>query len=184
MVVQEQLLTVEEFWEHFADTPYELVRGRIIEVSPSGLEVSATAVIVAGELHIYLKVNPIGILTGADGGYKLAPDTLRAPDVAFFRSEKLTQVTQPEKYVPFTPDLAIEVVSPNDSAAEVQDEVALYLESGAQQVWVFYPQRREVVVHYPDRTARTLQKDDVLDGGEILPNLRLVVNDLFPPAKS
>jgi Uma2 family endonuclease len=180
MVIQDRLMTVEEFWAEYADKPFELVRGRVIEVSPAGNEASETGVNISTELKIFVKAHPIGRITGADGGYQLGPNTMRAPDVGFYGNEKLATLKDRKKYLPFAPDLAVEVVSPNDSASEVQDKVALYLQAGTRLVWVFYPDLRQVV-HHPDRTARTLSAEETLDGEDVLPGLQLKIADLFPP---
>lgn len=179
MAAQEKLLTVEEFWEIYAGKPYELVEGRVIEVNPAGVEASATAARVVTRVSIFVDAHTVGMITGTDGGYKLGQDTLRALDVAYFSNTKLAQLLEPEKYAPFAPDLAVEVVSANDTATEGQARIALYLEAGVKLIWVFYPQRREVEVHFPDRTAKTLTRDQMLDGGDALPGFQVRINDLF-----
>jgi len=179
MVVETQLMTVEAFWEQYAGKPFELVHGKVVEVSPAGRQASAIAIRIAIKIGIYLEANPIGIVTGADGGYRLDGFTLRAPDVAFISDAKAALDTQPEKYAPFAPDLAVEVVSPNDGALEVQEKVELYLENGVMLIWVVYPALKQVVVYYPDRTGRTLTVSDTLDGGDLLPGFTLPIAEIF-----
>ena len=184
MAVQEKQLTVEAFWADYAGKPYELVEGRVVKVSPSGTSASRIAARILVKLGSFVLEHNLGDVTGADGGYRLSPSTLRAPDVAFFGTAKLGLLTEPEKYAPFAPDLAVEVVSPGDSASEVQGKAALYLEAGTAQVWVVYPERRAVVVHYPDWTSRTLRRQDTLDAGDLLPGFQVAVADLFPAEPS
>jgi Uma2 family endonuclease len=184
MAVQDKLLTVEEFWAEYAGKPFELVEGRVVEVSPSGFEASEIAWIIGGELRIWLKANPIGHATTADGGYQLGPKTVRAPDIAYISNTKYEMLADKTKYASVVPDLAIEVISPNDNPIEVQEKIALYLKSGVLLVWVFYPKVRQVVVHHPDGTSRTLNIGDILDGEDVLPGFRIAVADLFPPEET
>lgn len=179
MVVQTQLMTVEAFWEQYGGKPFELVHGKVVEVSPAGGQASEIAITIATEFRIYLKSNRLGRVTGADGGYYVTPYDLRAPDCAYYSNDKADLVIHPEKYLPFPPDLAVEVVSPNDGALEVLEKVELYLNAGVSLVWVVYPELRRVVVHYPDKSTRLFTEGDILDTGELLPGFTLAVATIF-----
>ena len=181
MAVQEQLLTVEEFWAEYAGKPFELVHGRIVEVMPAGGTHGGTTRRTGARVGDFVDANDLGEVFGAETGFQLAPDVMRGADVAFVRRDKWAAVENQEKYVPFAPDLAVEVVSPNDGALEVLNKVEEYLAAGTLLVWVMYPDTRKVVVHYPDHTARTFGAGEMLDGGDVLPGLKLAVADLFPP---
>jgi Uma2 family endonuclease len=85
-------------------------------------------------------------------------------------------------YVPGAPDLAVEVVSPNDLCTEVDEKVAEWLEHGARLAFVVNPRRQTVAVHRPDQTMRTLGIDDVLDGEDVVPGWSMAVRDLFDPS--
>jgi Uma2 family endonuclease len=87
-----------------------------------------------------------------------------------------------KKYIPFAPDLAVEVVSQHDTAAEVQEKVDLYLNAGTRLVWLFYPSVEQVLVHRADRTSTTILQDGFLDGEDVLPGFKIAVADLFPPS--
>src|SRR6185369_10309656 len=95
-------------------------------------------------------------------------DIVRAPDVGFVRADRVPEELPDRGYVPFAPDLAVEVVSPDDSADEVAQKVAEYLKYGTRLVWVLYAKSKEVKVHTPDRVVKTLKVGDVLDGGDVL----------------
>lgn len=180
MAIQTQRMTVEEFWQQYAGQPYELVRGRVVEVSPSGFSQSAIAARVVRLLDTFVSEHGLGIVTGADGDYYLSPEDLRAPDAAFVTAAKVATLTEPEKFAPFAPDLAVEVVSPGNTATEMRDKVRLYLDAGTQQVWLVYPESTEVDVYDADGTWKTFTRSDTLDGGTVLPGLNLAVGDLFP----
>jgi Uma2 family endonuclease len=180
MVVQERLVTVDEFWEDYAGKPYELVHGRILEVTPTGFAHGATTRRVAALLRIFVDRNKLGEVLGAETGFQLDQYTLRGADCAYISREKVQALTEPEKYVPFAPDLAVEVVSPNDKAHEIRDKVTLYRTAGTRLVWIIYPSLRKVDVYLPDGTSQEIDEVGVLDGGDVLPGLRIAVADLFP----
>jgi Uma2 family endonuclease len=183
MGVQEKLLTVEEFWEQYAGKPYELVEGVVVAVAPAGGTHGATIGRPTTQLGTFVHLHELGEVFGAETGFQLGPKIMRGADAAFVRQEKLEQVEEPDKYIPFAPDLAVEVVSPNDTANEVQTKVKEYLAAGTLLVWVMYPETKQVVVHQPGGAAKTSEVNDTLDGGQVLPGLKIAVSDLFPKKK-
>jgi Uma2 family endonuclease len=103
-------------------------------------------------------------------------------DLAYLSNRKLAFITDHEKYVPFAPDLAVEIVSQRDMATELQEKIDLYLNTGTPLVWIFYPDLEQVMVHRADRTSTTILRDGFLDGEDVLPGLKIAVADLFPPS--
>lgn len=134
------------------------------------------------QLRLFIEDNPLGELFGAETGFRLGDD-LRGADAAFVTQERWETVIEPDKFVPFAPDLAVEVVSPNDAAAVIHRKVALYLTNGTRLIWVVYPDLRQVVVHYPNQIAHTINEDQSVDGGDVLPGLEIPVARFFPPRK-
>jgi Uma2 family endonuclease len=184
MIARDKLLTVEEFWNEYAGQPFELIEGEVISVAPTGGSHGGVTRRVASQLGDYVDDHELGEVYGAETGFYLAPDVMRAADAAYITNEKLAKITDPDKYVPFPPDLAVEVVSPSDMASDIQKKVDLYLKAGTALVWVIYPELQSVVVHYSNRTSITVGRDGILDGGELLPGLKIAVADLFPPKKT
>jgi Uma2 family endonuclease len=177
-----KLMTAEEFMALPDDGwRYELIRGVPHRMSPAGMEHGE----VGSEIHFALKghVDPRGLgrVYGADTGFLFErdPDIVRAPDVAFVRAERVPPREQRRGFSPVVPDLAVEVVSPSDVAEEVAEKVAFYLDHGVPLVWVAYPTPQQVAVHRPGRSPLLLGVGDVLDGGDVLPGLRLPVADIF-----
>ena len=115
---------------------YELVKGELRRMSPSGGEHGATVVNITLLLGQHVKADKLGICFGAETGFKIAsdPDTVRAPDVAFIRRERIPESGLPRKFWPGAPDLAVEVLSPGDTRREVDEKVADWLEAGARGV--------------------------------------------------
>ena len=100
---------------------YELVRGRLVRVDPSGSRSSITTGRVSRRLGTFVETNTLGVTGDADWGFKLAsdPDIVRAPDVGFVRAERIPPEGIPRGFWPGPPDLAVEVISPSDHLTDV-----------------------------------------------------------------
>jgi Uma2 family endonuclease len=136
---------------------------------------------LGSRLNAFIEAHKLGEFFAAETGFILArnPDTVRAPDAAFVGAARIPPSGLPEGYFPGAPDLAAEVVSPNDTASEVQAKVADYLSAGSRLVWVIYPDLRQVAVFDAARANRILAASDQLDGGDVLPGFSLVLAELF-----
>ena len=181
MVIRESRLTIEDFWRDYGGQPYELINGKVMNVSPTGYLHGSIARRVAAILGVHVDSKHLGDVVGAETGFVLSENTMRGADAAFIGREKLAQLTEPEKYLPFAPDIAVEVVSPSDTASEIKEKVSLYLQAGTPLVWVIYPSDQSVVVHQSDNTSRTLTESDTIDGGDVLPDFSVQVSAFFPP---
>ncbi len=120
-------------------------------------------------------------IVGPEGGFRLQrnPDTVLAPDVAYIRRDRVPPPEQRSGFPDLAPDLAVEVLSPSNTAAEIGRKVAIYLEAGTRLVWVVDRPRREVTSHALGRAPRTLGVGDTLDGEDVLPGFALPLAELF-----
>lgn len=174
-----EFLTFCELPEN-ADRRFELIYGTPVEIIPSSIKNSILAARLTGLLATYTGINALGFITGPDGGYELGPQDTRIPDVGFItkaRAGTLIGVT-----FPVAPDLAVEVVSPSETASIVRNKVKAYLDAGTQLVWTVYPDGESVDVHYRDehgQHAQTYTFTDILEGGTVLPGFQLKVADIF-----
>lgn len=181
-----QPLTADDLWEISHAQPeqrFELSEGEIIVMSPTGWLHGDIASELDMRIRQHVKVKQLGKVTAAETGFILEQredgrDTVRAPDVGFIAAARVPDEI-PARYVPFAPDLAVEVVSPGDGATAIHAKVQEFLRAGTQQVWVVYPDVREVVVH-SGTAALTLTADDTLDGGDILPGFVINIREIFP----
>ncbi len=187
MSIQEKLYSADELWElahqpDYRDKRLELIKGRLIEMSPAGWEHSNLAYRIGFLLGTFVESRSLGVLTGADGGYLLhsgtGSDTMFAPDVGFVSADRVPEGGLSAKYAPFAPDLAVEVVSPNDTLPEVEEKIDEYLRAGTQMVIVVHPKNRTIYVYTPHSTRR-LTLDDTLDGGDVLPGFSVTVRQIF-----
>lgn len=182
MTEQRTLLTQEEFFRLYShrEGDYELVKGEVIETPPPGIEHGGIAVNISSALHIFVRQHDLGRVV-VEGGFCLEcrPDTVRGPDVAFIRKERIPAEGLPRAFFQGAPDLAIEVVSPSDTAAELEEKVHHYLRNGTQRVWVVYPGSRRMAVYRPDGIARWYSEDETVTDEEFLPGFSLPLRDVF-----
>jgi Uma2 family endonuclease len=182
MAVERGLMTAEELWALPDDgMRHELVAGELRTMAPTGFEHGGLETDVAYNLKHALRGRGAGRVVGGEVGFRLrrAPDTVRGADVAFVRAERLPAGRMPTGYFEGAPDLAVEIVSPGDTASEVEEKVREWLRDGAGAVWVIYPSGPGLVDHRPDGRARRHGPDDEVDGGDVLPGVRLRLADLL-----
>jgi Uma2 family endonuclease len=159
----------------------ELVAGELREMTPAGWQHGRVAGNIAGELRAYIRPRRLGEMATAEASYRLStdPDTVRVPDVSFVRQERVDEIGYPTGFWPGAPDLAFEVISPNDRYSEVRAKVDEYLAAGTPMVVLVDPQNRDVIVFRSPGDRIELTEDDVLDGGDVVPGWKLPVRDIF-----
>jgi len=177
-----KLMTAEELLALPRGTfRYELVEGELRQMSPTGYKHGAVTARLTGALIHYVEENDLGEICAAETGFllKTNPDTVRAPDIAFIRKERVEEVSNTKSYGHGAPDLAVEVVSPGDMVSEVEEKVQEWLEAGTSLVWVVSPKLRTVTVYRSLTEIKTFTEKDTLDGGEIVPGFQYHVAKLF-----
>jgi Uma2 family endonuclease len=162
---------------------HELVGGELRKMVPTGGEHGYVAGELFGELRNHIKANGLGRVYAAETGFLIArnPDTVRAPDVAFVSKARLDETGEVSGYRPGPPDLAVEVISPNDRHSEVLEKALAWLEVGCRMVLVADPERRTVTVYRSREDIRILKADagDTVDGADVVPGWRLPVAEIF-----
>jgi Uma2 family endonuclease len=172
-------MTAEQLWALAGRGRCELVRGRLIPMSPTSGPHGKTEYRAAFLIGLFLQSNPIGQVYTGETGFLIArsPDTVRGADVAFLTNERAAEVPE-SGFVPFAPDLVVEAVSPDDTWSDVRDKVDEWLAAGAHLVWVFDPQRKRTDIFSPTG-QQSLKVDDTLTGGEVLPGFAVPVGEFF-----
>jgi Uma2 family endonuclease len=178
-----KLLTAEDLWE-MPEVPgkrFELVKGELVEMPAAGGTHGLIVKIVLRRLDPFVVADDLGEVFGDGVGYIISrdPDVVRVPDVSFIARERLPAGGVPEGFIPFAPDLAVEIVSPNDRAQEVHAKVREYLAAGTRMVLVLWPKDRAATAYGPGMEARELGPEDEWDGGDVLPGFRARVGELF-----
>jgi Uma2 family endonuclease len=183
MATQTRLLTADEFlvWPDEPGMRQELIRGEVISMSLPRGEHGEIAMEIGRLIANQVKPAMLGKTYAAETGFIVErdPDTVRGADVAFVRSERLAAITNRKKHIPFAPDLAVEVNSPNDRDDEVEEKVQLWLKAGSLLVWSVDPGSRTVVVFRPGAEPVTLREDQQIDGGDVIPGFHCRVADFF-----
>lgn len=158
----------------------ELVRGILVVREPPGFNHGAIIVRLASLLNEYVRSHNLGLVVAGDAGFHLAtdPDTVRGADVAFVRRERFPD-PPPVAFAAFPPDLAVEILSPNDRPGAVLAKVADWLSGGTRVVWVIDPMRRIARIYQEDGTELVIDDHDALDGGSILPGFSCPLDSIF-----
>ena len=157
----------------------ELIDGTLVEKTVGHRE-GYLAWWIGFHLGDYLRRNDIGYGLGADGMMRIAPHLVRIPDVSFISWERLGARLIPSTPIPdLVPDLAIEIISEGNSAAEMERKLHEYFDAGISLVWYVYPETRTVRVFTSTEDATTIEADGTLDGGDILPGFQLSLAELF-----
>ena len=176
-------MTAEQLFDLGEEVSAELVRGELREMAPPGAEHGVVVARLAWRLVQYVQDKDLGVVLVGDVGFQLAsdPDTVRGPDLAFVRKDRIPPDGIPKGYWPGAPDLAVEVIYPSDRYEDVEERVADYLSAGTRVVWIVSPARRTVTAHRPGTPPAFLSASDVLEAEDLLPGFRVRVGELFVP---
>jgi Uma2 family endonuclease len=163
---------------------YELIDGRLVE-KPVSEKSSWVGGQLFGLLWDYCRTGNHGRVWPADNGYRCfahRPKLVRKPDVSFVRADRLPAVLG-DGDTRVAPDLAVEVVSPNETAYELDEKINDYLSAGTPLVWEINPDARQVLIYRSDGSIRRLGEDDELSAEDVLPGFRCRLSDLLPPSE-
>lgn len=166
---------------------FELVNGRLVE-----RHMGLLAGWVGGELLRLLgnhcSQHRLGwIFPGGDAGYQGfpgSPRTVRKPDVSFVRHGRFDADQVPAGYARLAPDLAAEVISPNDEYEEVIEKIEEYLRAGVRLVWIISPRNHLVHVYRANGSVHVLRENEELGGEDVVPGFGCPVRDLFPQPRT
>ena len=157
----------------------ELIDGTLVEKTMGAFE-SFIALQLASLLNEFIRDKSLGIALGADGMLRLFPDQVRIPDACFISLERLKGSGFPNEPVPeIVPDLAVEIISRGNTQEEMDRKLREYFEAGVKLVWYVYPKTQTVNVYTSHVNRITLTDSDSLEGGDILPGLRIPIALLF-----
>jgi Uma2 family endonuclease len=159
---------------------YELVAGQLVEKPMSELA-NETAVYISSLLFTYAKPRDLGRVL-AEQTFRCFPndpDQIRRPDVAFISADRASEERSAGP-IPFPPDLAVEVISPNDKAYDLDEKLNDYRQARIKLVWVVNPELRTVVIERGDGSITRLTESETITGESVLPGFAAKVAELFP----
>jgi Uma2 family endonuclease len=176
------LLTVEEFLNlSLPDGKAELVRGELRMSPPPGAPHGMAATNLLLALGVHVRQRQLGHAFGDSFGYELVrlPRTVRVPDVSFVRADRLPEQGVGPGLLKLAPDLAVEVLSPSETASDLEEKLDDYARAGTPLIWVVDPVRRTVMVIPADQPARWVREGDVIDGGTVIPGFVIPLSAIF-----
>lgn len=180
-IIESRLITADELLRMPDDgLRRELIRGEVREMPPAGEEHCGIAAEFARRLGNFVHEHRLGRVFG-ELGCRIAsdPDTVLAPDAAFIRADRLTPGKPNRGHRAGAPDLVLEVLSPGDSADQVEEKVWEWLAAGCRMVVVVNPRRRAGAVYRSFSDVVLLTENDVIDGGDVVPGWRMPLSVLF-----
>ena len=160
------------------DKEYEIVAGQPEEKEMGGGRHSGIGLRLSSALWVHVAAHRLGGVYGPDASFRIGVNE-RMPDVAFVSAARIPPDGEPDSIWPIAPDLAVEVISPNDLYEKVNAKIAEYFAAGVLQVWLISPEHRTVTVyHSPTRTEILLESDELVSE-EVVPGFRCKVSELF-----
>jgi Uma2 family endonuclease len=179
-VVTEPVTTAKQLLERSDLGRCELVRGKLIMMSPAGEEHGWIAMNIGAPLAFYVRQQGLGRVYAGDTGFHTArdPDTVRAPDMAFVRAERAGDKPG-HRFFPGAPDLAVEILSPSDRAGEVLAKVHEWLDAGCRAVWLVDPRTRTVTVYRSRTQIAVFGVGQQLSGDDVVAGFQMPVAEIF-----
>lgn len=178
----EPLLTEEDLYAMpDEEWKYELQAGVLLSEPLPGTRHGRVAMRIGELLAVHVRRHRLGVVIGNDSGFVLArsPDTVRGPDVSFVSRERFEKVGDTIRAFPGASDLAVEVLSPSNTPADIHAKVADYLAAGTRLVWIVDTEKETVAVYRTLLSPRILSEDDTLEGEDVISSFRAEVAELF-----
>lgn len=183
MTTTETLLTLDEYFD-LPDEPgkvHELVGGRLIEMAKPTFEhneVMAEGIVL---LRLLCRERFPKLRVSADTEFVLNSGAVQAPDIVLLDQGKLAAAARYRGALKCAPDLAVEIVSRNESAEDLDEKVHSYLESGTKTVWVLWPRRRHAFAYHSDGSVQHVVAGEFLEAPGVLPGAKISLDEIFAP---
>lgn len=157
---------------------YEIVDGQPEEKEMGGARHGGVGTRLIIRLGGYVEAQGLGSVYGPDTTFQIGQNE-RLPDVAFITAARIPADGEPEGIWPIAPDLAVEIISPNDLYEKVNSKVREYFAAGVRQVWLISPEHKTVTIHHSPTQTTILLEADELVGDDMLPGFRCRISELF-----
>jgi Uma2 family endonuclease len=161
LLTSDQFLAMPEaFDQHGNRIKDELIGGEVVKMPQPSYLHDRIKNRICRLLTRYLDANqavPLDSLV--ETGAQVSDYDTFVPDVAVVRVGEQPLSVRIYRGAPL---LAIEVVSPTDTAKHLKRKVDAYLEGGSKSVWIVYPEARSVMIHTAD-SVRELKADQLIE---------------------
>ena len=150
-------------------------------MSPAGGRHGRLALKVSWLLNNHVMANDLGVVLAAETGFKISvdPDTVLAPDVAYVEGSRYSAIENEIGYLPLAPDLAIEVLSPNDRFSRVESKAIAWLEAGCKLVLLLDPEAETVHAYRSRSQIDLFRKEEILDCSDVVAGWSIAVKEFF-----
>jgi Uma2 family endonuclease len=180
MTTMSKLITADELFAMGDIGRCELIYGELVMMSPASPEHGVVAARIVRLIGNYVDDHDLGLVFAAETGFKIEhPDLVRAPDASFVRKDRVAAGLPKRGYFNGVPDLAVEVVSPDDTKREVAEKVNMWLAHGTVSCWVADPPTRTVTIHRTGQPPIRPEADDELRDEPTLPGFAIAVSKFF-----
>jgi Uma2 family endonuclease len=178
---ERKIWTEAEFMALSADGHhYELVDGELVDMGDSGAKHGHICSLLMITLGSYVHSQKLGAMFDSSTAFRMQNGNKRSPDISFVSKEKLRGLEEmPDGFLDGAPDLAIEVLSPGNTVAEMHHKLVEYFQSGTRLAWVIHPQASYVLVYRSPHPDRLLKSTDSLEGEEVAPGFTMLLSELF-----
>ena len=159
--------------------------GQLIRLTPTGGDTGARNALLSTHLQIWALSQGGWQVFDSSTGFRLADGSVLSPDASVVRQERWQALSAEQRrgFPPLCPDLVVELVSPSDEgprgAEALRRKLTAYLANGAQLGWLLFPEQRAVEIWRPGAEPERLEPAEVLEGGEVLPGLRLELEEIW-----
>ncbi|MDQ3695641.1 MAG: Uma2 family endonuclease [Chloroflexota bacterium] len=182
MATTTRMTTVEDLERHgVPEGRWELIDGELVELPLSSEQHWTIGSALIYRISAYVVPRQLGLVLTPDAAVVLStdPPVMRVPDGGFIRADRLPADRDRRRFLRVVPDLVVEIISPNDRAADVIAKGMMWLEAGVTLFWLVDSDGETVTVFERGRGPRTLTVQDTLDGSNVLPGFELAVRDVF-----
>ena len=175
-----RLLSIEEFERDYYDSRYELIRGELTAIAPTGESHGSSVFDIGFHIGAYVKKNRLGRCFGAETGFLVGrnPDSLLAPDWAYVKTNRLPFEASP-KFSQIVPDAVLEVRSPSDRPRNVQAKMEQWVEAGVGIAWEYDPSTKTMTVYRPGTQTVEIGLVGIVCGEDVIPGFEMSLRDML-----
>ncbi|MCS7031343.1 MAG: Uma2 family endonuclease [Gloeomargarita sp. SKYG116] len=185
--IQGQSLPAKKAWtdEEFRALPddghrYEVVNGKLVVMGAAGARHGYYVSLMHIILGSYVRSQKLGFTFDPDTSFKMASGNRRSPDCSFFSKERIKALGGiPKGYIEGSPDLVVEVLSPDNTVEEMHSKIVEYFENGTRLVWVIHPDEKYVLVYHQPEPDQFKRPGDCLSGEDVIPDFALDLAEFF-----
>ena len=161
---------------------HEIVNGELVMSPKNNFQHGDICIRLSFALESFNRAHKLGVVLDSSTGFWMKNRNCRAPDISFIPKERLKRLgfrRHTRQFFPGAPDLAVEILSPNNTRAEMDERLADFFSSGTQLAWIIHPQEQFVEICHSPVQRKILGSGAVLDGEQLLPGFQYPIADLF-----